>query len=103
MVSSLSDAQKAARGTLDAVLLSEPICSLEISEVEHGVGPRQDVHGLVGGDARLCCRTTGGERHGATVRGVLFPPVPPEVFSDASEATSTVCLDSTRGRRNMSG
>ena len=57
----LSDTEKAPRSTLDAVLLSEPISSLEIAEVGHGVGLLHDVHGWVGGDVRVCCRTTGGE------------------------------------------
>ena len=59
MVLSLSDAQKAPRGTLEAVLLSEPISSFETSEVEHGVCLPHKVHALVGGDARVHCRTTG--------------------------------------------
>ena len=72
MVSLLSDAQKAPRSMLHAVLLSEPISSLEISEVEHGVGLRHDVHGLAGGDARVCCRTTGGDDSMEQQYGAFF-------------------------------
>ena len=70
MASSLPDAKKAPRSTLDAVLLSEPISSLEISEVGHGVGLRHDVHGLLGGDARVC------PLGGSSCRVKICPKVP---------------------------